>query len=193
MFAKRLYSLKKELISQHLAEISKTRSPSVSVVTVTVTPTQTQMTPVNSHISSNNGTDWTPTKTQSDGTNELPDTNPSVDKHTKSKLSISEFEKNKDQNSKTIVNLHRLIKRHTILVFIMVITTIIWLVLLTTESSWWYIQIIYVLLVNIVCIWLMYSAASPVWNCSTKYFCCWICYCSKCQSGVNQKPCLFFC
>ena len=57
-------------------------------------------------------------------------------------VSIKEISKKQDGESQTIVNLHKLIKQHTILVLIMVI--------------------VWILLINVICIWLMFAVSHPI-------------------------------
>merc|ERR1712154_695250 len=74
-----------------------------------------------------------------------------------------------------IIKIKNIMKKQTILVCIALMSSIIyWLV------SIWYspisIQSGWDIIINSLCIWLMFGSAENVWNWISRYICCHICY-----------------
>eukprot|EP01084_Bolivina_argentea_P230599 389028_1 len=91
-----------------------------------------------------------------------------------------------------ILTLHHLIKKHTILVWIIVIANLMYIMCLIFGGSWFVTQMVWVLSVHITCTWLMFGSASKYWRFLTGYCCCYLCYCYN-KRDVNAKTCFGFC
>eukprot|EP01084_Bolivina_argentea_P274942 468765_1 len=167
MFTQRLYALQSELISQHLDDGNHSKTADKISVEST-SPTCDGMSV------------------------ELGDMMDNESK-VKKTLTVADITKDKDDHSaKRILSLHKLIKQHTILIFIMVLYSVIWIFLLIFVSSKFIQQVVYVGMVNVVCFWLMFASSYKYWKFLIRYCCCSVCYCNK-KRDVNARTCLFFC
>ena len=95
------------------------------------------------------------------------------------------------EDAKRIVILHGMIKKHTILVYITVFSFISWFVS-TYIEPWMWTQVIWELLINLVCIWLMFGESDRYWQWARTYCLCRLCYCCK-KRDIDGRTCLFFC
>ena len=74
-----------------------------------------------------------------------------------------------------ILRLQNLMKKQTILVFIALISSLVYWSLISffpamlIQSGW-------DIVINVVCIWLMFGISTKHWNCLTKYLCCNACF-----------------
>ena len=92
---------------------------------------------------------------------------------------ISEYESTessaKKESIERIIVLHKLAKKQFILASIAILSsTIYWLAsFISTKiallASW-------DILLNSICVWLMFGCSHKYWNLCCKYFCCWLCY-----------------
>lgn len=111
-----------------------------------------------------------------------------------SNLSIKQMEmeaKQKNESARRIMNLHKLIKQHTILVWVQIVSYIAWSCSVMV-SSWMWIEVIWVLLINNVCLWLMFGISEKYWKCSTHWLCCALCYLDR-NKDIGHRNRLCFC
>lgn len=98
--------------------------------------------------------------------------------------------KRKNESARRLLRLHRINKKHTILFWCLIVVNIIWTILITLVSSWMWLEVTYNILVNIVCVWLMFGISRRYWKFATKWCCCYVCYCNKKrQIGVSYLLC----
>ena len=103
-----------------------------------------------------------------------------------------EAKKEKDE-AKRIMALHGMIKKHTILVYITVGTFVAWFAS-TYIEPWMWTQVIWELLINIVCIWLMFAESDRYWQCARKYCICHLCYAACCKKrDIDGRIWICFC
>ena len=98
-----------------------------------------------------------------------------------------------NSNAARILNLHRLIKKFTILVWIMIIKDFAWTLCVFLISTWWYLELVWPALIQVICLFLMFGIADKYWKWLRKYFICYVCY--RCCKGkdIASKNCLCFC
>ena len=102
---------------------------------------------------------------------------------------VKETKKGNDE-AKRIIDLHKLIKQHTILVYIAQISSILWIISLYI-SQWMWLENVWIILINYLCIWLMFKNTYKYWKFMTNYCCCYICYCRKNRDIDSKTLCLF--
>eukprot|EP01084_Bolivina_argentea_P316214 548070_1 len=91
---------------------------------------------------------------------------------------IKEEIKKGDKEAETIIALHKLIQKITILVILSILAWIIFFILIKI-SPWFWTQKIWFIVANDVIVWFMLSHAQTYWDCVANCFCC---YClSKCK------------
>eukprot|EP01083_Nonionella_stella_P316534 1148292_1 len=97
-------------------------------------------------------------------------------------------------SAQRIMNFHELIKKHTILMIIIICSSLIWLALNYFVSDWFWIEIAWLLLINNICIWLMFNHSQRYWICATNYCFCYVCYHSDCctKKNIQSRTCGFF-
>eukprot|EP01084_Bolivina_argentea_P279173 477238_1 len=121
--------------------------------------------------------------------NEIPtDQNHDGDRH----LSVAEIEsqsKNGDDNAQRILELHQLIKKHSILAFISMMLGITWLFSTIFVSGWMSIQVVWFFGGNNICLWLMFKCCEPYWKFAKKYLCCYVCYRNNHRSIASSSIC----
>ncbi len=155
MFSTRLVKLNKTLIEQYAVEMSRTFSGSANSV-------------VNSD--------------ECGSTNEATVVTSDSNQSPKSKpITISKIKKRSKKNKKDgaahrIMKLHGLIKKHTILVYIDVFTTITFFLLFSVVSPWIVTQFPLFLSISNITVWLMFSCSHKYWKLLRKYCCCYLCY-----------------
>eukprot|EP01084_Bolivina_argentea_P052595 96611_1 len=129
MFTNRLYTLQNRLVDEHLNRVST----------------------IHTSTSINNTS-----SIQSDIEMESPIS--SVKEKRILTIGDLESEQSKNDSAKRIMELHQLIKRHTILIFIIVLTSLIWLFLLIFVSGEFIMDIGWLAMINVVCFWFMFAS-----------------------------------
>eukprot|EP01083_Nonionella_stella_P005851 16880_1 len=80
------------------------------------------------------------------------------------------------QSIGTIIKLHELIKKKTILGFIAVASSTMYWIISALIYNVWATQIVWDVLINSLCVWLMFASSKIYWNMCTTYCCCYFCY-----------------
>jgi len=101
--------------------------------------------------------------------------------------------KARNEGARRIMNLHRLIKQHSILVWTQIAGYIAWATSVVLLSSWCWILVIWVLVLNNLCLWLMFGVSSKYWKCATKWLCCALCYRFNGRKNIAHRTRCCFC
>ena len=184
MFTKSLYALQAKLLEQHMSEMAKmdcATSPSIDVHQEYVDSPDTPSIDVQSN-------------------EDVPKMEPvrSVSMTKRRTLTVEAVRRqsSKDnynqESAKRLMKLHELIQKFTILIWILIIVNIVWCLTLLTVSSWMWLLLVYPLIMNNICTWLMFARSEKYWNFGKKYCCCYLCFCNK-SRDIDSKNCICFC
>ena len=200
MFSKRLYALQTELVKQYMDEKRESCTTTgtsssghrVEFKTIEV-PQLSPKTPTSMNNESQDIADLKgyPSTSNIQASTSMPD---DMERRIKRTMSIGDMvdqAKKSNQAAKRIVNLLKMIKKFTILVWIQILTASIFTILMYIED-WIWLQLIWLLLVNNICIWLMFHFAYPYYKFTTKWCCCYFCYRNK-DKDITAKTCCCFC
>jgi len=97
--------------------------------------------------------------------------------------------KKDNQSVKRIFNLHKMIKKFAILVWVQVLSNVLWTVLLVAVSEWMWVQLAWVFAITNTCIWLMFHFSYRYYKLTTRYCVCYLCYCNK-SKDISSRHCL---
>eukprot|EP01083_Nonionella_stella_P020834 57792_1 len=173
LFTKRLYSLQSAMVRQHLQEMNSISTHS-RVPTDDVHDMDVDMATPQENIEMN-----TP--------------EPKLMITVKSVLYLAESEN--DIGAKRIIKWHKLIKKHTILIVTIICASLMWLALNYFVSDWFWIEIVWILMINNICIWLMFAHTEKYWIFTTNYCFCYVCYYARCctKKDIQSRTCGLFC
>eukprot|EP01084_Bolivina_argentea_P299313 515919_1 len=185
LFTKRLYALQIQLVQQHIKEKHKIRMTDYTEKKGhAVMDSDTGIDSTGTFVDS--GDESFPKSTKSKSNLDVPATAAdfvNVKKRTFSVEDVIYAAKNEnDYGAQRIMSLHKLIKKHTILIVIGICSSIIWLLVNYFISDWFWIEIVWLLMINNIILWLMFQSAEKYWKFTTRYcFCCVCYYCCCCR------------
>ena len=78
-------------------------------------------------------------------------------------MSTQRMRHQRRHSEQRLFRLRQLVDQHTILLFVMASSTLVWLLLMLLDDLWWFVEVVWIVTINTVCIWLMLKQSQKYW------------------------------